>query len=696
MQRDASNQPDDDRPTIADSMGEDATRATIETALGDSGLGHDASTLSAGAQVGKYTVEQVLGTGGMGAVYLATQRKPNRQVALKLIRADAMSWRVKQRLDMEAEILGRLQHPNIAQIYEAGIDQQSGSPFLAMEYIDGQELHDHVREAAPGTTERLRLFCALCDAITHAHSKGVIHRDLKPGNVLVSREGQPKVLDFGIARATDSGIPQVTMQTQVGQLVGTLYYMSPEQAEGDIANLDTRTDVYSLGVVLHELLTGKLPYPLGGKSLHEAVRIIIEQRPCRLSEEDRSLKGDLEVVVLKALEKERERRYQSVAELKADIARVLENKPIHARPPSTLYLTTKFIKRNKRLAVAAACIVLLLSLATSFAVNQWLSKIRARQAVLDNMLLALNEMDVQKGLGPDLSKRLLDLYAQNAEVLFSGDKASLALFYTNLGDAYFGYEDYRRALAMYTNAYEIRTTFVTSPDPILAQSTHNIAKSEFYLNEFEKARDHYLQTLAIYDALYPWGDPRSAEAARTTDHLGSTYVKLGEYESALDMYIRSRDLREQIYGAGSLQVAMSDNSIAWFHVQQGDYETAEPIYRRALSTLQGLEESISKPLWVARAMHSLGNTLIELEQYDEANQMLTGSLSLKSELLSDNKPSVALTLQSLADLAVRTKDYENAETYASQVVDIRRDTADPRLGDSIKILERIRQARTTE
>lgn len=667
----------------------------METTDGGTASLYDAPTLPGGAQIGKYRLDRVIGTGGMGAVYLATQNKPSRQVALKLIRSGVMSARLKQRFDLEAEILGRLQHPNIAQIYEAGIDAQTGSPFLAMEYVDGQELLDYVKEHNLDSSQRLRLFCELCDAITHAHSKGVIHRDLKPGNVLVSRAGEAKVLDFGIARATDADVPQMTMQTQVGQLVGTLYYMSPEQAEGDVTNLDIRSDIYSLGVVLYELLTGALPYQLSGKSLHEAVRIIIEDRPDKLSDRDSVFKGDLDVVAHKALEKDRERRYQSVAEFKADILRVLQDKPIMARPPSTLYLTTKFVKRNKRLTLSAACITLLLAAATSIAVNQWLSKIRAQQAVLDNMLLALNEMDVQKGLGPDLSKRLLDLYAQNAEVLFSSDDASLALFYSNLGDAYFGYEDYHRALAMYDNAYGIRSRLISGPDPVLARSTHNIAKSEFYLNEFEQARDHYLETLAMYESLYEWGDPESAEAARTIDHLGSTYVKLGELDQALEMYTRSRDLRERIYGSGSLEVAMSDNSIAWFHVQQGDYEIAEPIYRRALSTLQGLEESESKPLWIARAMHSLGNTLVALGQYDEANLMLTDSLSLKSELLSDNKPSVALTLQSLAELALRMNDYESAESYANQVVEIRRDTSDPRLDESVRILETIRQARSS-
>ena len=676
----------DDLETILD--------ADQETIIESVSADYDIPTLPTGSQIGKYVIEGILGVGGMGAVYRATQRKPQRRVALKLIRPGVLSPRVIQRFDLEAEILGRLHHPNIGQIYEAGIDAQTGSPYFAMEYVDGQELINYANEQGLTIEHRLRLFMKLCDAIIHAHAKGIIHRDLKPGNVIVSREGEPKVLDFGIARATDSDNRQMTLQTNVGQLVGTLYYMSPEQAAGDVANLDTRSDVYALGVVLFELLTGEIPYRLRDKALHEAIRIILETRARKLSEIDPSLKGDMDVISQKVLEKDKERRYQSVAELRADISRSLENKPILARPPSALYLTTKFVRRNTRLTIAATFVLLIFAFGGGFAINQWYGRIQARQLALDNMLLSLNEMDVQKGLAPDLSKRLLDLYSENGELLFSGDPESLALFYTNLGEAYFGYEDYARALSVYQKAYAIRAKKFDPPHQLLAQALHHVANAEFYLGDFEQAKGHYTETLDMYETVFEPSNPESAETARTMDHLGSTYVKLGEFEHAVDMYNRARNLRVTLFGAGSLEVAMSDNSIAWFHVQQGEYDVAEPIYRRALTTLQQLDEDESKPLWVARAMHSLGNTLISLEQYEEARSLLTSSLELKTELLANNKPSVASTLQSLAEVCRLMDDYENAEQYALQAVDIRQETGDPRLESSRELLEQIRAERS--
>lgn len=694
-------------------MGMDETRGqipenfdrTLPTVAGDgsgdfgSGSGSggnlyaDTPTLPPGTLVGQYQIESVLGVGGMGAVYLATQTKPQRRVALKLIRAGVMTPRTLQRFDLEAEILGRLQHPCIAQIYEAGIDQASGSPYFAMEYVEGWDLEEYARRLGLGVREKLGLFARLCDAIQHAHAKGIIHRDLKPGNVMVTESGEPKVLDFGIARASGELAPEASVQTFAGQLIGTLYYMSPEQANGDTTSLDTRSDVYALGVVLFELLTGELPYDLKDKAVHRAVTVIIETAPTRLSRLDSSLRGDLEIIVSKALEKDREQRYQTVADLSADVRRVLANEPILARPPSAVYRASKFVRRHRNMTIAAACVALLLGAGVGTAATQWVRRNEARRVALDSMLSSLNAMDVQKGLGADLSKRLLDIYSDNGQALFSGDRESLGDFYANLGEAYFGYEDYARAFSAYTKAHTIFSDIRRAPDPKIAQSLHGVANAEFYLGRFDDARTHYEQTLAMNQKLYPTGSKGSAETARTLDHLGSTCVKLGDSKAALAMYTQARDLRVALFGPASVEAAMSNNSIAWYHVQQGQYDVAEPIYREALGLLEALPDEDSKPVWVARAKHSLGNTLIHLQRYEEARDLLTQSLALKQALLSNNKPTVATTLESLAEVNLDLGDYDMALKYAGELVQIRQDTADPRL-DSAKALLASIQSKT--
>lgn len=694
---------DDPKPNPHDfsktmeTMAEDAHRTLADdVTIPDSGDSeHDIPTLPAGTVVGKYTIDKVLGVGGMGAVYLATQSKPSRQVALKLIRPGVLSSKSIRRFDLEAEILGRLHHPNIAQIHEAGIDQETGSPYFAMEYVAGQELGDYVKDQKLSTNQRLELFVKLCDAIQHAHAKGVIHRDLKPANVLVDQNGEPKVLDFGVARATDANSSGNTMQTNVGQLIGTLYYMSPEQATGDTLNLDTRSDVYALGVVLYEVLTGDIPYDLKDKAIHDAVRIILNTSPTKLSSHDHTLSGDIEIITGKALDKDKDRRYQSVAELSADIRRSLSNQPISARPPSIIYKTSKFIKRNAGLTIAAACVLLIFSIGSGFAVKQWVQRIEARQLALDNMLTTLNEMDVQKGLGPDLAKRLLDLYSEHGQTIFSGDQDSLALFYTNLGEAYHGYEDYKGALKSYSKAYSIRRKIHESPHVLIASALHNVARAEFYLENYDSARVHYAQTLRMREALFSPDNPQAAETARTLDHLGSTYSKLGEPDNALKMYNKAKEIRIRIFGPDSLEVAMSNNSIAWFHVQQNQYDRAVPMYHEALDLLNKLPEDKAKPLWIARTQHSLGNALIHTKQYEQAIEILESSLNLKKQLLGTNTNSVALTHRSLAEVYYHIEDYALATEHAKISLNIRQALDDPNV-ESAKQLLAIIQSKAME
>ncbi len=313
-----------------------------------------------GREIGRYRIVRRIASGGMGTVYEALQPKPRRSVALKIVRADLASESALRRFVHEAEILARLRHPAIAQVYEAG--SHAGMPYFAMEYIpSAQTLIEFAEDHKLPTRRRLEMFAEICDAIHHGHQRGVIHRDLKPGNILVDEAGRPKVIDFGVARATDADVTIATLQTDVGQVVGTLRYMSPEQCEGDSAALDTRSDVYALGVVLYELLTGRFPYDVTNHSPFEIPQIIRECAPRRPSSISRLLRGDVETIVLKALEKDRTRRYQSASELAADIRRYLHGQPIEARSDSRFYMLRKQVQRYRiPLAVASGFVLLLI------------------------------------------------------------------------------------------------------------------------------------------------------------------------------------------------------------------------------------------------------------------------------------------------------------------------------------------------
>jgi hypothetical protein len=356
----------------------------LPTLAGADGSGAAPAPQTSIGKVGRYKITCLIGEGGMGAVYEAEQDQPRRTVALKVIKPGLASPELLRRFAQESQALGRLQHPGIAQIYDAGTaDTGYGpQPYFAMEFIRGEGLRDYAESHHLNTRQRLEIVVKVCEAVHHAHQRGLIHRDLKPGNILVDETGQPKILDFGVARVTDSDA-QATMQTDVGQLVGTLAYMSPEQVLADPLEIDIRSDVYALGVILYELLAGRLPYNIS-KKLHEALNTIREEDPSKLSSISRTYRGDIETIAAKALEKDKTRRYASAAELGADITHYLKDEPIVAQPPSTSYQLKKFARRNKALVMGIAAVFVVLLLGAVVSAYQAVRATRAEKAaVLD-------------------------------------------------------------------------------------------------------------------------------------------------------------------------------------------------------------------------------------------------------------------------------------------------------------------------
>ncbi len=328
--------------------------------------------LAASDRVAGYELVRVIGYGGMGVVYEATQRRPRRRVALKLLRATDASPSVLRRFEAEAEILARLRHPAIAQVFEAGVETLEGQaiPYLAMELIpQAQTIVQYAAERRLDERARARLFREVAEAVQHAHEQGVIHRDLKPANILVGEDGRPKIIDFGIASIVD-GDESTNAITQTRGVLGTISYMSPEQLGADDQAVDARTDVYALGVVLYELLCDTLPYDLERSSLPEVVRAIVHQPPPVPSRVGHVLTADLETIVLKALRKTREERYDSAAEFAADVDRYLNHEPIAARPPSLTYRLRLLSRR--RPGLLASILISLVVVAAGIGVSSWL------------------------------------------------------------------------------------------------------------------------------------------------------------------------------------------------------------------------------------------------------------------------------------------------------------------------------------
>jgi serine/threonine protein kinase len=445
-----------------------------------------------GGKIGPYKLLSILGEGGFGIVYLAEQQKPvKRRVALKVIKPGMDSKQVIARFEAEEQALALLDHPNVAQVYEAGMTK-AGRPYFAMECVKGVPITEYCDREKLSIEERLGLFLQVCEGLQHAHQKGVIHRDIKPSNILVfvqEKKAVPKIIDFGVAKAISQPLTERTLYTEQGQFVGTPEYMSPEQAESS-KDIDTRTDIYSLGALLYELLTGVLPFAaetLREGGFENVKHIIREEEPktpstwlSRLGEKEstklaqrrrvdigtlrRRLCGDLDWITLKAMEKDRTRRYVSVAELAADIRHHLNHEPVLASPPSTVYRMTKFVRRNRALVtgIAAVLVVLIGGIVVSalFAVGQARARAQAEQA-RDKEASALAEaqavadflkddvlasVDPAKAKAPEVTVRyILDAASEDIEGKFEGKPLVEASVRQTLGNTYLNLGKYNAA-----------------------------------------------------------------------------------------------------------------------------------------------------------------------------------------------------------------------------------------------------------
>lgn len=620
-----------------------------------------------GRKIGTCTIQGLISEGGMGVVLRATQSKPRRTVAVKLIKGPAFDAVTQQRFLLEAEALGRLDHPGIASIHEVGFTEKDGRriPYFVMEYIEGSGLLEHAAREQLDLDRRLRLMIAVCAAVHHAHVRGVVHRDLKPSNIIVRPDGQPKVLDFGIARITDADLQLTTMHTHVGQILGTLSYMSPEQVNGRHDALDLRSDVYSLGVLLFEILTDRLPQELAGLELVEAARVIVEEAPATLTRGERHFSDDLETIVAKCLRKEPERRYDTAAELAADLDRFLRDEPILARPPSRRYQWLKFAKRN-RSAVSlafAALISLVVGLVISLA--GWSAADRASREAEVAAAEARSVSDFLAELisAPDpyvegTDVRVVDLLERAAQRALDsrvGTPRVAARIHQVLGDTYRGLGLYPQALTQKQAALDIAQHEADSPfDPILVVPLLELAN--LHLDRFRfAAADSLYDRLA---AIAPHLAADSWDRFRLAQSLGARYDMGNEFDRAVAILEPALEDARRFLGSDHVLTVDLQSVLGNVLWQLEEPERARDLLEASLATVRrerGPDSPETLPL-----LNNLAMIYQQLEDYPHSRQILEDALAAKQRLIGAEHPSTAAGHHNLAHVLRILGEYELA------------------------------------
>jgi serine/threonine protein kinase/TolA-binding protein len=679
---------------VADAFSDDqlaAMRSALEVAVGSNATAADRFAMPSLAEsptrVGRYEILRVLGHGGMGVVYEAKQDNPQRVVAVKVIRPGLATHRIMQRFEHEAQALGRLQHPGIAHIYEAGVadvesksELRSRQPFIAMELIRGQSLVAYAREKDLSTTARLTLVASVCDAVEHAHAQGVIHRDLKPSNILVDASGQPKILDFGVARLTDSDVQVTTMHTNVGQLVGTLPYMSPEQVTSSSSRLDRRSDVYALGVILYEMLAGKLPHDLHARSIPEAVQVIQSTEPSRLSSFNTVFRGDVETIVSKALEKDPTRRYQSAGELADDLRRHLTDQPITARPPSTLYQFRKFARRNKPAVVGATAVLVVLIagvITTSIGMVQARSAQALAQSRLEESELAkreteavndfLNEIlyaaDPARYSGREMSVReALDEASNHIDEFASDTPAIKAAIHFTIGKTYDRVGAYREAARHLKAAYEMRNELF-GPHDVRTIECLSIYAQNLYLCEEYETCEHLL--IASIERLRLDTPPNHEQLGRQLCTLGRIYKCTAQYVKATSTLRESIAFHRQ---RGPDPGGLADSLLELGAVlsREAVFIEAEALQREALDIQRRMHGSDSP--YVGGTLSTLAVTLKRCDKLDEAESTFREAIANLSSNHGKEHPSTLTAMLNLGGLLAERGFHEKAEAMFREIL----------------------------
>lgn len=650
--------------------------------------------------IGGYRVMGVLGEGGMGVVYEAEQTVPvRRRVALKIVKLGMDTRQVVTRFMGERQALAAMDHPFVAKVFDAG-QTVSGRPYFVMELVSGEPLLHYCDRAALATRERVSLFIRICQAVQHAHQKGVIHRDLKPSNLLVTTAESgpvPKIIDFGIAKAIGRDEPEArTELTRAGQALGTPAYMSPEQAGHGGIDVDTRTDVYSLGVILYELLTGSLP--LDPKSTGEAKFLAMlasgEVEPPRPSVRAATargrLSGDLDWIVMKALDVDRARRYATAAAMADDLTRYLNDEPVAARPPALSYRAGKFVRRHRVQVVAAALVVAAI---VGGAIAAGVGLVRANRAEARSREEAATAKQIAEFLtnlfsasdpntgGATTLRELLDRGAKRVDADLSGQPRVQASLFETLSHVYGSLALHKDAETLAERSLALDAATGAETDQT-SEAARTLGRALQQQGQFARAKDAYDKALAIRTRQH--GD-NDLGVARILNDLGSLHGQLEQTDQAIAAHSRALEIQQRLRGPEHVSVTNSLAGLAVLHSRKNDFETALRMDQQVLAIREKTLGDRHAATTVA--LENVAWDLKGLKRVDEAQAHATRVLEIRKATLGPNHPQLAFTHTLLGELAEMKGKPDEALASHMEAVRIREAALgpdNPRTGDALR------------